>query len=483
MSVFDKNDNSKQVFERGTSKVQHRRPLVCVQGMGFVGAAMAVAVAKSEDADGDKNFTVVGLDLPTPSGRKRVDAINDGLFPFQSGDKTLDAVMLECSAFGNLSATTDPEVLNDADVVIVDVNMDVKIRDGLPDADFENLIDAITVIGNKIKQSTLVMIETTVPPGTCEFLILPLLRDLFLQRGLNPESILLAHSYERVMPGPQYLDSIINFWRVFSACNAEAENACEAFLKKILDTENWPLKKLSTMTASETAKILENTFRAVNIALIDEWSKFAQVANVDLFEVIDAIRDRPTHSNIRQPGFGVGGYCLTKDPYFAEISNKTFFPNEKLEFPFANLATVTNQRMPAWHLKRIISILQKDPSDMCITMMGVAYRSELSDTRNSASEIFYKQAKNIGIKLKVHDPHVTHWQEIDMGIDPEIPILDGCDAIVFCVPHKYYRGLDLTSWVGEKNVLIYDCDNVLSSEQIAELRMRKANLVLAGRGK
>ena len=87
MSVFDKNDNSKQVFERGTSKVQHRRPLVCVQGMGFVGAAMAVAVAKSEDADGDKNFTVVGLDLPTPSGRKRVDAINDGLFLFNLATK------------------------------------------------------------------------------------------------------------------------------------------------------------------------------------------------------------------------------------------------------------------------------------------------------------------------------------------------------------------------------------------------------------
>ena len=106
----------------------------------------------------------------------------------------------------------------------------------------------------------------------------------------------------------------------------------QIIFEKVIDTENFPLRRLSSTTASETAKIVENTYRAVNIALIDEWGIFAENIGVDLHEVIEAVRARPTHSNIRQPGFGVGGYCLTKDPLFGQISNETFLKKKILSF-------------------------------------------------------------------------------------------------------------------------------------------------------
>ena len=177
--------------------------------------------------------------------------------------------------------------------------------------------------------------------------------DSFKKRGLNPDDIMLAHSYERVAPGPDYLNSVVNYWRVYAGINDRASNACQAFLEKIVDTQQFPLRRLSSTTASETAKIMENTYRAANIALIDEWGIFAENVGIDIFEIIEAIRDRPTHSNMRQPGFGVGGYCLTKDPYFGQIANDVFFKSEKIKFPFANMAMQINQKMPIRNLDRI----------------------------------------------------------------------------------------------------------------------------------
>ena len=120
------------------------------------------------------------------------------------------------------------------------------------------------------------------------------------------------------MPGAQYLASITDFHRVFAAGTDVARKSVRQFLESFINTGDFPLFELETPTASELAKVLENTFRAVNIALIQEWSELAQAAQVDLFKVIDAIRVRPTHRNIMMPGFGVGGYCLTKDALLAD---------------------------------------------------------------------------------------------------------------------------------------------------------------------
>ena len=134
----------------------------------------------------------------------------------------------------------------------------------------------------------------------------------FNKRGLDIDKIYIGHSYERVMPGPGYIDSIINFYRVYSGINEESANEVEKFLKTIISTKEHHLRELHNTTATETAKVLENSYRAMNIAFMVEWSRFAENAGINLYEIIKAIRLRPTHSNMMLPGIGVGGYCLTK---------------------------------------------------------------------------------------------------------------------------------------------------------------------------
>ena len=290
---------------------------VCIQGLGFVGAAMAVAVASVRDGAGAPVFAVVGIDQPTPAGRERVDILNSGKFPFSTMDEGLAKATAAAKAAGNLRATDDIGTFAEADIIVVDVNLDIDRSGDVPQVNFAPFRQAIRAIGDNIRPGALIIVETTVPPGTCDKIVVPELRAALENRGIAGDDFLLAHSYERVMPGENYLESITHFWRVFAGATAEAATACEKFLSDVIDTDTYPLTELDSLIASETAKVMENSYRATNIAFVEEWGRFAEAVGIDLFQVIDAIRVRPTHRNIRQPGFGVGGYCLTKDPLFA----------------------------------------------------------------------------------------------------------------------------------------------------------------------
>src|SRR5262249_62318255 len=140
----------------------------------------------------------------------------------------------------------------------------------------------------------------------------PILKKAFARRGLTATP-LLAHSYERVMPGREYVASIRDFWRVCSGCDARARDRVVRFLEEVLNTAKFPLTILDRPIESETAKIVENSYRATTLAFLNEWSLFAERNGVDLIKVIQAIKVRPTHSNIIFPGPGIGGYCLPKD--------------------------------------------------------------------------------------------------------------------------------------------------------------------------
>ena len=141
---------------------------------------------------------------------------------------------------------------------------------------------------------------------------------------MSKDRYVLGHSYERVMPGPNYINSIKNFYRVYSALKESDSKIIEDFLKTIISVEKYPLTKLATTEATEMAKVLENSYRAMNISFMVEWSRFAEDAGVNLYEVVNAIKMRPTHNNMMFPGIGVGGYCLTKDPLIASWASQEF---------------------------------------------------------------------------------------------------------------------------------------------------------------
>lgn len=459
------------------------RPIVCIQGLGFVGAAMAIAVANAKNKKNEIIYNVIGIEMPNESGEAKVKYINDGVFPFENIDEELKKAHREAVNNGNLWATTDSDWLEKADIVLSDINLDVNYQqDGTPYLDLEMYKQAIHTIGSKIKADTLLVVETTVPPGTCEKIIKPILQDEFRARGIITENILLAHSYERVMPGAEYYNSIVNYWRVYSGIDEASAKRCGEFLENVINTDRYPLTRLSCTTASETAKILENSYRAVTIAFMEEWGRFAEAADFDLFEVVDAIRMRPTHSNMRQPGFGVGGYCLTKDPYFAALSAKDILKLENLEFPFCTSAVRMNNRMPIVSLDKIEKLLGGRLQGKKILVLGISYRQDVGDTRYSPAETFAREAIKRGAILEYHDPLLSEWCEMNVKIGKEIPRSNGFDAVIFTVAHNEYQSMDLKEWIDGNDILIFDANRVLTPEQLRDIVTMPCRFASIGRG-
>jgi nucleotide sugar dehydrogenase len=457
------------------------RPTVCVQGLGFVGAAMAVATASARDARDQPCFEVVGLDLPSAAGQQRIDALRDGEFPFGTSDPRLIEATAAAKAAGNLDASSDPSVIASADVVVVDVHLDVQTEAEPPRADLEPFRAAIRTVGEFLRPGALVVVETTVPPGTCERVVAPELAAAFGRRGLPEDAFLLAHSYERVMPGENYLDSITNFWRVYAGHTPEAADACERFLEQIINVREFPLMRLAHTTATETAKVMENSYRATNIAFIEEWSRFATAVGIDLFEVIEAIRMRPTHSNMRQPGFGVGGYCLTKDPLFPIVAARQLFERPDLDFPFARLTTETNARMPLATVDRTEELLG-GLEGRRLALLGVTYRQDVADTRYSPARVFVEEAQRRGASVVVSDPLVGWWPELEMPVEPHLPPAEAVDAVIFAVPHREVLGLDLEKWLGNADTAVIDANDVLTPAQRAAVKKIGCPFAKIGRG-
>jgi UDP-N-acetyl-D-glucosamine dehydrogenase len=467
---------------QGRKVPESERPAVCVQGLGFVGTAMALAVAQARDSAGLPKFNVIGVDLPTVKGLEKIDALNRGILPFICEDPKLGAVLKQAHLDGNLLATTDPLVYSLASVILVDVNLDVFYVGGQFTVAMEGFREAIRTLGAFMGKGCLVIIETTVPPGTCTQVVAPLLAEAAVARGLPGDAFLLAHAYERVMPGREYFDSIINFWRVYAGQTGAAADSCEAFLSQVIDVQNFPLTRLTSTIASEIGKVLENSYRAVNIAFMEEWGRFAERLNVDLFEVIQAIRVRPTHANLRQPGFGVGGYCLTKDPLMAAIASQEIFGFTDLDFPFCRLAMVANRQMPLASLNKIQELLGGDLKGKTMVLLGVSYRQDVADTRNSPSQTFVEEAQARGAKVLCHDPYVSYWDELDLALQPELPSPREAQAVVFAIPHEPYRQLDIPGWLKGTKPLIFDANDVLTPGQLADLRKAGIPVWRIGRG-
>ena len=216
------------------------------------------------------------------------------------------------------------------------------------------------------------------------------------------------------------------------------------------------------MTASETAKVMENTYRAANIAFIDEWAKFAEMVGIDLYEVTNAIRVRPTHSNIRDPGLGVGGYCLTKDPAFGPAAARQLFGSFNLEFPFIKLLSQVNKSMPLNSVERLISLLGGTCESKRVLLCGVSYRGDVGDTRFSPVELFARELTRRGASIQAFDPYVSVWPEMGEDILPELPAASDFDAIVFTTGHTEFEHINLLDWLGDSRPVVFDSVNVIS---------------------
>lgn len=461
------------------------KPIVVVQGLGFVGAVMSLVCADALHGD----YAVIGVDLPNVATFWKINSFNEGVFPLVAEDPKIDETYRRVREKESFYATYDDYAYSVADVIVVDINLDVQKKPGPGlelngfDVDLSGFRRAMETVGRQCKPDVLVLVETTVPPGTCEKIVYPILIQELEKRGLPTSGLKVGHSYERVMPGPGYVDSIQNFYRVYSGINVESADAAESFLRTIISTKEYPLTRLGSTSATEIAKVLENSYRAMNISFIVEWSRFAEEAGVDLYEIVRAIRMRPTHSNMMLPGLGVGGYCLTKDPLLASWARENMFAGVESLGMSVNSVSV-NDQMPARAFEFFRREVPESLEGKRVLFLGVSYRSEVGDTRFSPVAPLYAAFRRAGANVYWHDPYVQFWEEIREKVSGGLTELlqSEFDAIIVTCGHKsYVEEKVIQEILGRKPTILVDMLGHWSNEQVSRLKQKHVVKVL-GRG-
>lgn len=462
------------------------RKVVVVQGMGFVGAVVSLVAANALTEE----YAVIGVDLPTPASWWKIQSINEGIFPIAADDPKIGLFYKQAREKGNLYATCDSYAYSKADVIIVDINLDVakqsngngELQDY--DVDLSAFKKAIQSIGTYCQPDVLVLVETTVPPGTCSKIVKPILEKLLQERGLPVDQLKIGHSYERVMPGPKYIDSIQNFYRVFSGVDEASAVATENFLRTMIKTDEYPLTRLGSTEATEMAKVLENSYRAMNIAFMVEWSRFAEEAGVDIYEVVNAIRMRPTHKNIMLPGLGVGGYCLTKDPLLASWARTNLFGSDE-GLKQSETGVHINDQMPYFAFRYLRSQYPGSLAGKKVLLLGVSYLNDVGDTRNTPVQIFFEQLQAAGSEVTLHDPHIVYWEEKRLQVDNDLePLLQRTyDFVIITTGHREYRNNPqlINALLRQPAVFFYDTIGILTKEEIKQLSDRHTVKII-GRG-
>jgi len=493
--------------------------IVVVMGVGFVGSVMAAVIADSSDQEtAEPSFFVVACQRPSTRSYWKIPLLNRGVPPVNSEDPEVEEVISRCvQEKRTLTATYNADCLKLADYVVVDIQCDFlkqdlgNMRSG--STELSALEAAMETIGGAIRPNCLVLIETTVPPGTTEFVAYPILQRQFAARGIASKPM-LAHSFERVMPGRRYVSSIRDFWRVCAGCTDQARTRVEEFLHRILNTKDYPLTVMDRPIESETTKIVENSYRATILAYLNEWSLFAERNGVDLIKVLEAIRMRPTHSNIIFPGPGIGGYCLPKDGALGYWAYKHIlgFEDGASFFRITPSAIDINDTR-ALHVAELtrdaLRNMGRYVAGAPVLVCGASYREDIGDTRYSGSEVIVRKLTEMGADIRVHDPYVTHWHEFEsqdaypasglslgrffrnqeglasLSVSQDLSAsLEGVEAIVLAVRHQEYLGLqpdEIVRRVGGP-LAVVDCFGILSDEEIRRYFELGCEVKALGRG-
>lgn len=488
--------------------------IVVVMGVGFVGSVMAAIIADTTNKNGKSGKFVIGMQRPSARSYWKIPKLNDGISPVKAEDPEVAPMIRRCVLDKKtLVATFVYDVLKLADVVVVDVQLDYaknelgNVRNG--QVEMTALEESFDIIAHRIPAHCLVLIETTVAPGTTEQVALPAMRKVFRQRGIKHDP-LIAHSYERVMPGRDYVASIRDFWRVCSGINEKAKQRVVKFLTEVLNTEKFPLTVLDRPIESETAKVVENSYRATILAFLDEWSLFAERNGVDLIKVIKAIKVRPTHSNMIFPGPGIGGYCLPKDGGLGVWANCHILGFEDDTFKMTPMAIDINDTR-SLHAAQLVRDALRNMSlpiaSAEVLILGASYREDVGDTRYSGSEILIRRLTEMGAEIRVHDPYVDCWFEFenqeeypngsksvffrnqkklkDLRVQKDLnKSLKNIDALVLAVRHAAYLKLDPAKIVKTAGhpIAVIDCFGILDDERIRHYLALGCDVKGLGRG-
>ncbi|MBN8579413.1 MAG: nucleotide sugar dehydrogenase [Anaerolineae bacterium] len=400
-------------------KLRDKSAKIAILGLGYVGLPLAVVF-------GEAGFSITGVD---PDKRK-IDALKEGksYIPDVHTDKVAALVKS-----GKLTSTTDFSVLKDMDAVSICVPTPLR-QTGDPDMSY--IISAIEELNKYMHKGMVVVLESTTYPGTTRELLLP---KLGTEHGLTVgEDWFLAFSPERVDPGREDWTTI-NTPKVMGGITAACGEVATVWYEGAIKT----IHQVSTAEAAEMAKLLENTFRMINIGMVNELAIMCERLGVDVWEVIDAAASKPFGFMKFTPGPGLGGHCIPIDPLYLSWKMKSLNYNAR----FIELASEINTNMPRYVVSRLMESMNdlgKTIKGSNILVLGVAYKPDIDDVRESPALDVIGLLKNKGGNVKYHDPYIPHihhehdgWQ-MD-SVKDMMKAVKEADAVLVVTNHKEYN--------------------------------------------
>ena len=378
------------------ARLDDRTAKIVVVGQGYVGLSIATRAS-------ELGFRVVGYETEP----KRVQALRDG----RSFVDDVPSDQIRMALDADYWPTGDPLDLRAFDVAVITVP--TPLRDGVPDLSF--IESAARDIAQWLERGTLVTLESTTYPGTTDELLRPTLESTGLAVG---QDFFLGYSPERIDPGNSAW-TFANTPKVVSGSDASSLRAVETFYGMLVDKT----VPVGSTGEAELVKLLENTFRHVNVALVNELAVFARELGVDIWSAIDAATTKPFGYLRFTPGPGVGGHCLPIDPSYLAWRVERRVGHR---FQFVELANDVNSRMPEYVVSRITSLLKEESKSVRgarILLLGLSYKPGTSDWRESPSMVIARQLHTLGADVRVHDSHVPH----DADLLPPLPRV-GCDT-------------------------------------------------------
>ena len=402
---------------------------VTIVGQGYVGLPLAQAAVRA-------GWAVNGLDVT----ESLVDALNSGK---SHVDDLSDADIQEMLDLG-YRATTDQSAVSTSDVVVICVP--TPLGDG-GSPDLGAVKGASRSVGDNLTSGTTVILESTTYPGTTDDIVKPILE---MASGLTAGTdFQLAYSPERVDPGSKHY-GIKNTPKLMGGINDASTQAAVAFYGTFID-EPVPM---DGMREAETAKLLENTFRHVNIALVNEMTKFCKELNIDIWEVIRGASTKPFGFMKFTPGPGVGGHCIPIDPNYLsyEVRNQLGYP-----FRFVELAQEINNSMPRYVVDRVGEMLndhRKPLNGSEVLLLGVTYKADIADQRESPAMPVAEALRERGAVIRFHDPMVETWNLESGNVTREADLdaaVASADVVVVLQAHESY---DLEKLAGSAKVML-----------------------------
>lgn len=401
------------------SRPSKRRPgNVCIVGLGYVGLPLAKAVL---EGGAEKIF---GVDVSgrvvddLMSGRSHVDDIGD-----------LELGKMLASGF---HATEDFQVVDDADVVVICVPTPLTV-DGSPD--LGAVTASASAIAGKLKQGALVVLESTTFPGTTEDILLPIFSRA---NGTVGRDFYLAYSPERVDPGNTQF-SIRNTPKIVGGVTEACTVRAAEFYGTVADS----IVLARGTREAETAKLLENTYRHINIALVNEMSKVCHELEIDIWDVIACASTKPFGFQAFYPGPGVGGHCIPIDPNYLSYAVKT-----SLGYPlrFVELAQEINSTMPSYVARRVQDLLNDDSIAIRgarVLLIGVTYKADIADQRESPANSVASHLDGMGADLTFHDPYVRSWTPNGKSVPKAADLSEGASAADLILILQHHSAVDL----------------------------------------